>query len=177
MNVGLVISRAIGLLVRRMVGSSPERLVQTRTGAAQSILTGAGWSPGRRVAVEGYLEAMAREGYEPTVQLEEFLAEYGGLSTSRPAAQGFVEEVFATDPVTAISNTHRNTVGMYEAVTSTALVPIGQAYNGHMVLMMAPDGRFYAGYDSFFFYAGDGAVEMFARLFSGPLDRIPIPDE
>jgi hypothetical protein len=140
-----------------------------------SLVRGAGWFFGRRVAVDSYLEAMAKGGYERSDLVEEFLAEYGGLSVGAPAG-GFAE-VLAVDPVMAIESTSRNTVQMYEEAVGGPLTPVGGAYSGHLLVMMSGAGRFYGGYDMFFAFAGDTPTEMFGRISSERLEQILIDDE
>ncbi|TDU86568.1 SUKH-3 immunity protein of toxin-antitoxin system [Kribbella voronezhensis] len=132
-----------------------------------SVLAQAGWFAGRRVPIERYLEAIASEGYECTDLVEEFLQECGGLAVGPPAS-GFAE-VIAIDPVTAIETTYKDTVEEYEKVLGTSLVPIGAASSGHLVLMMARDGRFYGGYDAYLAYAGESPAELFGRISSRKL--------
>ena len=135
-----------------------------------SVLREAGWIPERHVAMDEHESAIAAAGYLQSDRISAFLAEYGGLAVGAPVS-GF-SEVIAIDPISAIATTSRATVEEYEELVSAPLIPVGAAYGGYLVVMMAADGRFFGGYDDYLVYAGQSPAELFGRIAAEQLEEV-----
>jgi hypothetical protein len=99
------------------------------------------------------------------------MATFDGLRLDLDLPAGRSDAVF--DVKGAIAETYGSWVEEYEARIAARLAPIGSAHHGHMVLMLADDGGFYAGFDDYLFHLGSDLSEALLSLMrGGPLPEI-----
>jgi hypothetical protein len=124
------------------------------------------WSEDRTIDTHSYLRRLSEDGYTLSPPVESFLECFGGLEGLMPA---YVEntklERIHFDPVEAIGNIYREKVATYEERVGEPLVAVGEAYNGHLTLMLSATGRMYGGYDDFLCLLGNSAAEAIVTLF------------
>lgn len=85
-------------------------------------------------------------------------------------------DVLLIDPV-AVGSTNKEIVDWYGEAVGARLFPIGLADRGHLLLMMAEDGRFFAGFDDYLGYAGNSGAELFGRIRVSALEQVPVPED
>lgn len=147
-----------------------------------AVLRAAYWSPGRKVDLEPFAKAYAAAGYAPPPKALEFLQEFGGLVLYYPHHRNPSSEDRCNFCADLACEWVRSWMHEYEAHVGDMLVPIGQAFSMHMVLVMATDGAVYAFYGDLFCKIGSSGVDAIESLCTGrahvcsELDEEPLPD-
>lgn len=134
----------------------------------------AGWFPGRRIDPSPYLQALRADGYPIFSAVEEFLAEFGGLSFRVPEDFPNRREPFDFDAIDAarrchiqdVLNGHQQTVGQPLCIVGT-----NRQYN----ILISPSLKFYGSFDESLWFAGEGAVDMIEAFCSGRMYRAENP--
>lgn len=131
--------------------------------AATARLTAAGWYPGRAVPVEPFLEPLVEEDYEIPPVLREFLRGYGGLEFEYPNPyRPELADTCGIDPQLAIDALFKIRVGLWGERVGAQLVPFGEA--GRLFLVMAADGRVWAGFDEILIEIGSSPEDALDAL-------------
>jgi hypothetical protein len=71
------------------------------------------------------------------------------------------------DALRATRSIASSVVRNYERRVSETLCPIGIAASGHLILLIAPSGRTYGGYDNFLARYGDGGFDALCAILNG----------
>lgn len=115
----------------------------------QTLLTQAGWYPGRSVITWRQRLSLAVEGYCWFAAVSTFLQEFAGLSVSFPR-QGSHDVVHFNARQAAAGIDASWVLHEYaKRLGNARLCVIGQAYSNHMVLFMDERGYVYGGYDEY----------------------------
>lgn len=129
-------------------------------------LTDGGWDETRSVDISPYVEVLQAEGYDVNSFARDFLTKFGGLELMQPAFR--VEnklEKLHFNPIIASDRTFRDHVEAYEERVNESLVIIGEALNGHFLLMMSDTGKVYGSYDKYLTILGNDYSEALDSLF------------
>lgn len=133
---------------------------------ATARLEAAGWRPGRRTGVAGYLEALATRGFSAPDVLVEFFAEFGGLRVHYPAAADpESQNAYIIDPVEAPMAGETSWIEIWSAWAGAPLCPFGEA--ARMAAVIAADGRVWLGFDSLLLYVAADPQESLNVLCEG----------
>jgi hypothetical protein len=108
-------------------------------------LRAAGWAPGRRIDSGNAERLLLSEGYAFSPETRAFVEEFGGLRV-RFVRANVPDEIFL-DPSAAVGGICRERVETYEPRTGTSLVPVGEVYRRHMIVMLGASGALYGAYD------------------------------
>jgi SUKH-3 immunity protein len=141
--------------------------------AAAERLTAAGWRPGRAVAIEPFLEPLLEEEYEIPEVLREFLRGYGGLEfTYQNPQNAALTDTCTIDPSVATNVIYPIRVRLWGGRIGAELCPFGEA--GGMSLVMAADGRVWAGRDELLIVIGDSPEDALDSLCENrPTPEVP----
>jgi SUKH-3 immunity protein len=147
------------------------------TPSTEKLLRRAGWAPGRRFNVREVKARLMENGFSLHAKAEEFLVEFGGLEVTHPHSKvPDVTDRFKLDVSEALRMFGHGWVkDDYSRRVGVPLCVVGHAYNGYMVLAMAPDGSVYAGYDDELVRVGDSGVAALENLCADR-DMEAIPD-
>ena len=140
----------------------------------KKILRQYGWSPERKVDAKPFVDGLKAEGYVVFERAVEFLGQYGGLYLKMPQYRGSGWDTLHFDAILAAGRIFIDNVWFYEGRVGEKLVPVGEAYNGHYVLMLSESGKMYGAYDDLLRLAGqdcEDAIESMYRRLETP--KIP----
>ena len=125
-----------------------------------------GWSPDRCTEPASLLTSLSDEGYGLFPLIQDFLASFGGLEGEMPAYRKEDEmEQIHFHPEIALEAIYREKVMTYEDRVEEQLVVVGEAYNGHLTLMLSGSGKFFGGYDDYLCLLGNNVAEGITALF------------
>lgn len=144
----------------------------TRYPNAIAALESAGWSSEASTSVERLnLEQLTTAGFETWPTALSTLQKLGVFEI-KSMRRGRVDR-FWVDAAKASSMLDASWAEKYQVRVSSRLLPIGCAYNDHMVLLLAEDGRVFGSYDDFLALLGENvfaAIELF--LTNGEVEEI-----
>ena len=144
----------------------------TRYPNAKAALERAGWSSEVSTAVDRLnLEQLTAAGFATWPGAVSALQNLGVFEIEF-TRRGRVDR-FWVDAAKASSLLDASRVDKYEVRVASRLIPIGCAYNEHMVLLLAEDGRVFGSYDDFLALLGENvfaAIELF--LTNGEVEEI-----
>lgn len=128
----------------------------------------AGWLGDRKIDTSVYTKALNEEGYLVPSLLTDFLHHYGGIYITHPDPKiPNATDDFHLDPLKAIENNFHEGIEEYGKLIGTELCVFGEASDGYLVLMMAQDGRVFAGIDDLLYYVGESGVDAIEALCTG----------
>ncbi|WP_083941063.1 SUKH-3 domain-containing protein [Pseudoduganella violaceinigra] len=139
------------------------------------FLKSMGWSEDRRVDACIFITSLIDDGYEPFPMAVSFLENFGGLDGSMPAyrVKGELERIHF-NPKEAIDEIYREKVVTYEARIGERLVVVGSANNGHLTLVLSPQGRMFGANDDYLCLLGNSVEEGITALFEN-VDAEEVP--
>ncbi|MCG3751104.1 SUKH-3 domain-containing protein [Amycolatopsis sp. Poz14] len=127
------------------------------------LLRKAGWTPGRDVDNSEDLRSLAEAGLEVFPAAASFLREYSGISMQWKRSSGFPDEMrFSAARV--LESFDPRWVASYADRAKTALVPVGEASNGYLVLLLGRNGHWFGGFDDAFGELGGDVLTCIDRL-------------
>ncbi|MBB1153083.1 SUKH-3 domain-containing protein [Amycolatopsis dendrobii] len=118
------------------------------------LLRRAGWTPGRAVDISDDVRALERAGIGIFPGAIEFLREYSGIKVRWNRSSGFPDDLEVSAARSRESLDPR-WVAIYAERAGTALVPVGEANRGYLVVLVGEDGRWFGGFDDAFGELGD----------------------
>ncbi len=130
-------------------------------------LVSAGWEPGRAVATDAYLGALAGDGYRPGPALESLLTSAGGLEL--PTVNG---ERFVIDPREGLDLVTFERAEDYAREFGTELAPIGLAMSDHLTVYLGRSGHFFGSYDRYTCWIGAALEDAVGRLVTGDVETL-----
>ncbi len=138
----------------------------------------AGWSEDRRVAVGLWIDQLERDGNRSFALARDFLERFGGLVLTAPPRpqRAFNPGQALLDPVRAAIGEH-DRISDWQGEHRLTLFPVGYAFDGLYMLLIAPDETFYAGSDSQFVLVGRGTPECLRMLLFAPHKLEVIADD
>ncbi|AFZ26624.1 hypothetical protein Cylst_4546 [Cylindrospermum stagnale PCC 7417] len=140
-----------------------------------TLLYHAEWHESWNIDTTEYKEVLESEGYSIYPTVMNFLSSFGGLHVKYPHKRvPRLEDDFHFNVPEAVANIYPERVKDYSDRVGVPLCIIGESNRVHMVLMMAPEGKVYAGYDEFMVFVGDSGVDAIEALCSGR-DLVEIP--
>jgi len=145
---------------------------------ARACLARAGWTAQRRTDIGPHLRQLEADGYAVSETVREFLARFGGLRLTYPHFRVPQEnDSCHFDAAEAARGIFPATVAKWAEGVGEPLCPIGEAFSGHMTLVMTPSGAVYAGFEDTLVHVGDTPVDAINSLCEGREDerRIPLP--
>ncbi|RYU81011.1 SUKH-3 domain-containing protein [Hymenobacter persicinus] len=148
--------------------------MNTLSGGTQSLLTNAGWYPGRTIFTIGYRFALWKDGYPWFSVVEEFLREFGSLRVTLP--KHGQTDTFHFNVAEAVDDVDASWVqeNYAERIGTNKLCVIGQAHNDYLLLFMSDAGKVYGGYDDYLCFIADSGVEAIEALCqNSPVQEIP----
>ena len=104
-------------------------------------------------------------GFEVTPTLREFVAKYEGLRFKHPSSK---TDGIGTAHLRALDlddDLDPEAVGGYTDTVGSKMIPIGEAYNGHVMLMIDEKGRLYEAYDLHFALLGGDLEDGLNAIF------------
>lgn len=108
-----------------------------------------------------------REGlYAFSPETRAFIEEFGELRVRFLGAKRR-DEIFL-DPTAAVGGIDRERVETYEPRTGTKLVPVGEVYRRHMIVLLGANGALYGAYDDVLIEFGASVEEALDKVI---LDR------
>lgn len=128
-------------------------------------LSKAGWHEGRSVDYRPALDRLESEGHLLADWFASVVGEFDGL-TLNLKRNGRDDHVVLA-PAEAGRRWYPATIASYAERVGCLLLPIGYSYHEHLVLLVAEQGEWYAGYDEELWHIGDSADEAMECLFSG----------
>ena len=130
------------------------------------FLSKMGWTDSRSVDTHSFLECLLNDGYKLFPASSAFLKNFGGLDGAMPAYRkdGVFERIHFNIEE-AINNIYREKVITYEERVGEQLVVIGEAYNGHLTLLLSASERVYGGYDDYLCLLGNTVEQGITALF------------
>ena len=135
-----------------------------------------GWTDSRQVETEGYVEALNAAGYDVPDSVEDFLRSFGGLTLEfRHHRVPTETDTLRVEP-DEVSEFGSGRAEEYSRRVGAPLCPVGLVHSDHMVALMSPDGRVYAGFDYILAKLGDSPVEAIeSHCFRGerPVELVP----
>lgn len=137
--------------------------------ATIALLHQAGWSEDRCVDTSEYEKCLKSEGYPIHAVVLDFLKSFGGLRLVYPHYRvPETNDEFWIDPIIAAADIYIERISEdYNERVGAKLCVIGEAFSRHMTVMMAPDGRVYAGYDDTLIHVGNSGTDAIEALCSG----------
>jgi len=133
-----------------------------------TLLHEAGWYPTRKVDTSAWEELLQSKGYKFFSAVRKALEQYGGLRIiNRDFVPPAPEDLhFVVED--AVDNATPEKVKLYysKRVGKDRCV-IGEAYQGHLLLMMDNAGFVYGGYDEEFFNLGDSIDSSIEGMVKG----------
>jgi hypothetical protein len=138
------------------------------------LLKMAGWYEGRQVDTSLIEAVLEKKGYTAFPIVRDFLSQFGGLSFENPSAEPPAAEDWHFDAVKAANGRSSSQIRRYELRLDLELCPIGEASRDYLIILMAPGGAVYAGYEAdLFFVSGSGpdAIESFCT--GKKLQKVP----
>jgi len=131
-------------------------------------LLAAGWTPERRVGIDHWLRQLLGEGNQVFPAATAFLENFGGirLSAAPVTNRAFNPGKTVFDPIDAGSEIDR--IQDWERDHALRLFPVGSAFNGHFVLLISDDGRFFAGNDESLVLVGNDLEQALRMLIYAP---------
>ena len=141
----------------------------------RALLQQAGWSEDRCVNTSEYEKSLQSEGYPIHAVVVDFLRQFGGLRVVHPHHRLKEEkDEFYINPTVTASHIYPERVEDYSERVDAPLCVIGEAFSYHMTLVMATDGKVYAGYDDTLIHVGDSGTDAIVALCSGrDMPKIP----
>jgi hypothetical protein len=134
----------------------------------RALLQQAGWSEDRCVDTSEYEKSLQSEGYPLHEVVLDFLKRFGGLRVVYPHYRVKDEkDEFYINPTVAVADIGSGWVEEYSERVGVPLCVIGQAFSYHMTVVMAQDGKVYAGYDDTLIHVGDSGTDAIEALCSG----------
>jgi hypothetical protein len=132
---------------------------------AVQALARAGWVPTRSVDIEVDLQTLAKDGYSTFPAAVEFLRQYSGLQLPIVDRLGRPDEIWFS--------AHRACMGIasswirtYSDRSGTTVLPVGEAYHGHLTLLIGENGHWFGGYDNEFGLIGEDLLSCLDNLIS-----------
>lgn len=128
----------------------------------------AGWTPARSANVDAIVDDLVTSGYEVSAVVIAFLRSFASLALSYPNFRDPTQpDGCHFDVIRASKNVHRATIDAWAERLGTQLLPIGEAFDEHMTLVMTEDGRVFGGYDDFLAFIGQDGEDAIEALCSG----------
>ena len=125
-----------------------------------------GWSLNRKIDTTEILNVLKEERYDLNPKVVEFIENFGNLELEHPAFRFVGEfEKMHFNPVIACSRIFREKIEEYEERTEENLVVIGEAYDGHFLLMISHTGKIYGAYDAYLALLGNSIEEALHSIF------------
>lgn len=127
---------------------------------ARAYLDSAGWDP-LGAAREFNVGRIHEAGYRTWPAALAVLSHLAGIVVEF-TRNGRSDNLWV-DPERACAMVFRNWVDDYESRVGSALLPIGFAYDDHMLLLLSEDGRVFGAFDEFLAWLGNdelAAVEL-----------------
>ena len=145
---------------------------------ALDCLARAGWTAQRRTDAGPHIRQLEADGYTVSETVREFLARFGGLRLTYPHFRvPHEEDSCHFDAADAARGIFPSTVAKWAAGVGEPLCPVGEAFSGHMTLLMTPRGAIYAGFEDTLLHLADTPEEAINHLCEGRDDerRIALP--
>jgi len=133
-------------------------------------ISAVGWSTDRRVDTGGAVTAWEERGHVSSDAALLFAANFDGIEFDYPRAHlpgTRPTDSCVLDAAKATRSISDVVVRSYESRVSETLCPVGIAGSGHLVLLVAPSGRTYGGYDNFLARYGESGFEALCAIFVG----------
>lgn len=144
---------------------------------ALECLHAAGWLPGRSIDIRPVMAAYARNDYHPDPHVVDFLRQFNGLQLIYPHSRvrhnldgcRFDAETAAMGGPLWVRE--------YEQTLGEKLIPIGEAFHEHMLLMMTSSSSIYAAFEDTLCIVGIDYVDAINNLCEGKdLAHVPHDD-
>ncbi|WP_154814481.1 SUKH-3 domain-containing protein [Actinophytocola xinjiangensis] len=137
------------------------RWMMTERLAVRALLE-ANWSPDRRVDIVEDLNAFRIDGFPVFPVVVDFLQRYSGIVIHFDRA-GY-RDVLSFSGKGAGGAIEADRVEIYSRRAGVLLAPVGEAYGGHLILMIGEDGSWYGGYDNEFGSLGGNFLDALENL-------------
>lgn len=135
---------------------------------AETCLKAAGWHRNRIWAgLEAARSDVEAQRHRMSGVAFGFLKEFGGLLILHPSL-GETDTKTAFDPVEGARQLPLEWLWEYERRAGSPLSVVGEAFDGHMAMLIADDGRVFLAYDDEFQCIGDDALDALNWLCVGP---------
>jgi hypothetical protein len=128
------------------------------------LLRKAGWNESRQIDTSSMETALQERGYGVFPAVHDFLSQFGGLFFENPSAEPPAAEDWHFDPIKAANDRSSSQIRQYESRLGDILCPIGEASGDYLVIVMAPNGAVYSGFEADLFFvavSGTDALESF----------------
>ncbi|WP_255449065.1 SUKH-3 domain-containing protein [Cellulomonas sp. JZ18] len=142
---------------------------------ALELLSRAGWTPARRVAVDDLIARLRDDDHDVVPPYRDFMAQFSGLIVGSDDTDRTLD--FEMDHVLVI--TGPGWCEAYGEEIGRLVTPVAR-HDSHMALLIDESGEFWGAYDDLFGYMGRDIVQVVERLLIDPpgtheLDR-RLPD-
>ena len=112
-------------------------------------LAASGWLEGRVADTTPYKAMCKIQGYPLLEKALKFVESYGGLRGEHKAYRSATNMPFNFDSCEALQHTAKERVNDYVERFGESMVPVGEAFGGHLVLMITEKGSLIGGYDDY----------------------------
>lgn len=139
------------------------------------LLSRAGWTPDRRVAVDDLISRLRDDEHDIVPPFRDFMAQFSGLVIT--SDDGRREMEFVMDEVLVL--TGPGWCEAYGEDIGRLVTPVAR-YGAHLALLIDESGEFWGGYDALYGHMGRDIFQAIERLLVDPpgshkLDR-RLPD-
>jgi hypothetical protein len=125
-----------------------------------------GWHPQRKIDTTKIVGSLSDEGYQLNRFALETIEQFGNLEFEHPSLKvRDREKRMHFNPLRACDRIYREKVEEYELRIGESLVVVGEAYDGHLTLMVSDSGKVYGGYDNFLTLLGSSVEDALETIF------------
>jgi len=128
-------------------------------------LSKAGWHEGRSVDHRPAVDRLESEGHLLADWFPSVVSEFDGLALS--FNRNGRDDQVVLEPAEAGRRWYPATIASYAERVGCSLLPIGYSYHEHLVILVAEQGDWYAGYDDELWRIGGSAHDAMESLISG----------
>ncbi|MBT1699243.1 SUKH-3 domain-containing protein [Fulvivirgaceae bacterium PWU4] len=142
----------------------------------QKALSESGWQEDRKIDIQSFKFDLVKEGYPWFGKVESFLQAFGGLNVKFLRSDRS-QDFFQFDPSRAVQDIDVRWVkdDYSKRLQNINLCVVGQAFGGHMTLLISEDGKMYGGYDDNLYLIGNDGSEAIENIcLNKEMEAIPL---
>lgn len=141
-------------------------------GEARRQLIASGWFDDRGVSTVDFEKACRENSYPILVEALRFVRGLGGLVGEHKALRVPAMDRFNFNSCQAMADIPKERVDVYSVRFGQLMVPVGEAYNSHLILMVSSKGSLLGAYDDFLCELGDSIERGLIALFEAEEKKI-----
>ena len=142
------------------------------SGEARRQLASSGWFEDRNVDTADFEKLCRENGYPILDEVLRFVRKFSGIAGEHKAFRVSAMDRFDFNSCQAIRNIPKERVDVYSIRFGQLMVPVGEACNSHLILMVSSGGNLLGAYDDFLCELGDSIEEGLTVLFESNENKI-----